>query len=373
MDDDIPYLLLTPGPLTTSKTVKQVMLADFCTWDADYNNLVSDIRGRLVKIATQRDDGTSVLMQGSGTFAVEATIGSVIPPDGKLLAVNNGAYGKRIVDIAERLKIPCTAIVQDEREPADPAKIDEALGADRSITHVALVHCETTTGMLNPAASVGEIVRKHHKVFILDAMSSFGGIPLNMEEVGADYLVSSANQCLEGVPGFGFVIARRERLAATQGWARSLSLDLFDQWREMEEKHGKWRYTSPTHVVRAFRQALDEFDAEGGVAARHARYAENHHVLIEGFTALGFRPLLPQQYRSPIITSFLYPDDPAFTFERFYEAMKRRRFVLYPGKVSRAETFRVGTIGEVFSDDIRQLTQAAAEALHELNVRINGN
>jgi 2-aminoethylphosphonate-pyruvate transaminase len=370
MDDDIPYLLLTPGPLTTSKSVKQVMQADFCTWDADYNDLVTGIRNRLVRIATESDGFTAVLMQGSGTFAVEATIGSVIPPQGKLLAINNGAYGKRIIEIAARLKIPYTEIAQDEREPADPARIDAALAADPSITHVALVHCETTTGMLNPAEAVGKVARRHEKVFILDAMSSFGGIPLTMEQVGADYLVSSANKCLQGVPGFGFVIARREQLLGTRGWARSLSLDLFDQWREMEDKHGKWRYTSPTHVVRAFRQALDEFDAEGGVAARHARYSENHRVLIEGFTALGFRPLLPAELRSPIITSFHYPDHPAFTFEKFYEAMKRRRFVLYPGKVSRAETFRVGTIGHAFPDDFRQLAVAAREALAEMGVQM---
>lgn len=370
MDDDIPYLLLTPGPLTTSKSVKRAMLADYCTWDAEYNDLVTEIRRRIERIASASGDYTSVLMQGSGTFAVEATIGSAIPPDGKLLAVNNGAYGARIVAIARRLKIPCVEVALDERQPADPRQIDTALSADPSITHVALVHCETTTGMLNPAAEVGAVVARRDRVFILDAMSSFGGIPFTADEVRADYLVSSANKCLQGVPGFGFVIARRDRLSATRGWARSLSLDLFDQWREMDEKQGKWRYTSPTHVVRAFYQALDEFDAEGGAAARHARYCENHRLLVEGFARLGFRPLLPAELRSPIITSFLFPDDPAFTFERFYAAMKRRRFVLYPGKVSQAETFRVGTIGHVFPDDIRQLVQAAGEALEELNVRV---
>lgn len=369
MDDDIPYLLLTPGPLTTSKSVKQAMQADFCTWDADYNDLVTGIRRRLERLASPGSDVTSVLMQGSGTFAVEATLGSVIPPDGKLLAVNNGAYGKRIVEIANRLKIACTEIAQDEREPADLARIEAALASDSAITHVALVHCETTTGMLNPAAEAGALVRRHGKTFILDAMSSFGGVPFMLDDVSADYLVSSANKCLQGVPGFGFVLARRERLAATRGWARSLSLDLFDQWREMEEKHGKWRYTSPTHVVRAFVQALDELEVEGGVTARYARYRENHRVLVEGFEKLGLRPLLPEKWRSPIITSFLYPDDPKFTFERFYQAMKRRRFVLYPGKVSRADTFRVGTIGHVFPEDFAALVVAAGEALAELGVR----
>ncbi|MBX3414351.1 MAG: 2-aminoethylphosphonate--pyruvate transaminase [Pirellulales bacterium] len=370
MDDDIPYLLLTPGPLTTSKTVKQVMLNDFCTWDDDYNSIVTDIRQKLVRLATSRDDYTAVLMQGSGTFAVEATLGSVIPHDGKLLAVNNGAYGKRIVQIAQRIGIPGTELFHTETEPADPNRIDEVLAQDSSITHVAVVHCETTTGMLNPIQEIGAVVKKHHRSFIVDAMSSFGGIPMTMEDLSADFLVSSANKCIQGVPGFGFVIARRTLLEASAGGARSLSLDLYDQWAEMENKGGKWRYTSPTHVVRAFAQALVELEEEGGVATRYRRYSENHRLLVEGMERLGFRPLLAPQYRSPIITSFIYPDDKKFTFDAFYHAVKRRRFVLYPGKVSQAETFRIGTIGHVFPDDIRQLCRAIGEAVEELGVKV---
>lgn len=369
MDDDIPYLLLTPGPLTTSKTVKQVMLNDFCTWDDDYNSIVTEIRQKLVRLATASDDFTSVLMQGSGTFAVEATLGSVVPHDGKLLAVNNGAYGKRIIQIAQRIQIPATELYHVETEPADASRIDAILTADPQITHVAVVHCETTTGMLNPVQEIGEVVKKHNRSYIVDAMSSFGGIPLSIDELSADYLVSSANKCIQGVPGFGFVIARRAALEASAGRARSLSLDLYDQWVEMENKGGKWRYTSPTHVVRAFAQALVELEAEGGVAARHRRYSENHRVLIEGMEQLGFRSLLAAEHRSPFITSFLFPADPKFTFESFYQAVKRRRFVLYPGKVSQAETFRIGTIGHVFPDDIRQLCVAIGEAMTELSVR----
>jgi 2-aminoethylphosphonate-pyruvate transaminase len=368
MDDDIPYLLLTPGPLTTSKTVKQVMLHDFCTWDDDYNQIVTEIRSRVARIATPSDDFTVVLMQGSGSFSVEATIGSVIPREGKLLYVNNGAYGARIGQMARRLGIAVHDIAQVETEPADLAKIEAALRNDPAITHVALVHCETTTGMLNPVREAGQLAKQYGKTYIVDAMSSLGGIPLSMEELSADYLVSSANKCIQGVPGFGLVVCRRDHLLATKGWARSLSLDLFDQWREMEEKGGKWRYTSPTHTVRAFKQALDELDAEGGVAARYRRYSENHRLLVAGYESLGFRPLLAPQHRSPIITSFIYPADKRFTFENFYAAMKRRRFVLYPGKVSQADTFRVGTIGHVFPDDIRQLVTATGEAVQELGI-----
>lgn len=375
MDDDIPYLLLTPGPLTTSKSVKQVMLADFCTWDDDYNGIVTDIRRRMVRLATAGDeaaahDYTAVLMQGSGTFAVEATLGTAIGPTGKLLVLNNGAYGKRIVQIAARLKIAHTELAWDETLPPDLAEVERALRSDGALTHVAMVHCETTTGMLNPVAEVGRLAAQFGKSYIVDAMSSLGGVPLSVQGLGAEWIVTSANKCVQGVPGFGIVVARRTALEQSQGHARSLSLDLYDQWQEMETKGGKWRYTSPTHTVRAFAQALDELDAEGGVVARHRRYCENHRVLVAGYEALGFRCLLPAPLRSPIITSFIYPDDPSFTFQRFYDAMKRRRFVLYPGKVSRAETFRVGTIGHVFPDDFRQLVAATGAAVTELGVRL---
>lgn len=368
MDDDIPYLLLTPGPLTTSRTVRQAMLRDYCTWDSEYNTLVTRIRSRLVSLATRTDRYTSVLMQGSGTFCVEAALGSVIGPEDRLLAVNNGAYGRRIVQIAQRLRIPCVEIAQPETEPADLARIESELANDPAITHVALVHCETTTGMLNPAAEVGRLARRFGKIYILDAMSSFGGIPMTLEEIGAHYLVSSANKCIQGVPGFGFVLAERSHFATTRGWARSLALDLFDQWQEMELGHGKWRYTSPTHVVRAFYQALDELDAEGGIAVRHRRYCENHRLLIEGMTRLGFRTLLPPQHQSPIITSFLYPEARHFTFEALYQALKHRRFVIYPGKVSHADTFRIGTIGHVFPADIDLLLGAFQEVVQKLGI-----
>ena len=375
MDDDIPYLLLTPGPLTTSRTVKEVMLRDYCTWDDDYNSIVTRILCRLIDLAlgetgAPADDYTAVLMQGSGTFSVESTIGSVIPPDGKLLVIDNGAYGARMAKIAERLGIPCLVIKQPENESADLERIDQTLAADSSITHVAMVHCETTTGLLNPAAEVGEIGERHGRIFILDAMSSFGGVEMTMPEVKAHYLVSSANKCIQGVPGFGFVIAHRPTFEKTQGWARSLSLDLYDQWHEMETKGGKWRYTSPTHVVRAFDRALDELEKEGGIAVRAKRYTENNRVLIEGMRNIGFRSLVAAEYQSPIITSFIYPDDPKFDFMTLYEAMKRRRFVIYPGKVSDVDCFRIGNIGHVFPEDIAELLVAIQAATDELGIEL---
>jgi 2-aminoethylphosphonate-pyruvate transaminase len=366
MDDEIPYLLLTPGPLTTSQTVKQAMLRDYCTWDNHYHEIVQDIRCRLVRLAGGDQRHTVVLMQGSGTFSVEATIGSVIPPHGKLLVVDNGAYGHRILQIARRLRIPCQAIRQIETRPADPRQVIEALRSDPAITHVAMVHCETTTGLLNPAEEIGAVCRRYGKSFVLDAMSSFGGIPMTLDDLGADYLISSANKCIQGVPGFGFVVADREKLQQTAGWARSLSLDLYDQWYEMEQNGGKWRYTSPTHVVRAFVQALNELEAEGGVAIRHRRYCENQRLLVEGLADAGIHALVPRDVQSPIITAFLYPDHAVFTFESFYQALKARRYVIYPGKVSQADTFRIGTIGHVFPEDIRDLLRQICQVLQML-------
>jgi len=362
-----PYLLLTPGPLSTTPTVKATMLRDWCTWDDDYNGLVQDIRQQLVGLASDyTDDHTVVLMQGSGTFCVEATLGTAIPRDGKLLVLANGAYGQRMVKIARILGIP--VMVQDCGEAGllDPAQLEHTLAEDRDITHVAAVHCETTTGMLNAITGIGEIVKSYNRIFIVDAMSSFGGIPLSMEGIRADFLVSSANKCIQGVPGFGYVIARRQRMAELEGRTRSLSLDLYDQWRTMEEGQGKWRFTSPTHTVRAFAQALRELHEEGGVAARYQRYRENQRMLVEGMQALDFRPLLPREWQSPIITAFHSPAHPDYRFRDFYEALKARGFVIYPGKITDAETFRIGTIGDVHPRDVWRLLDAVKTARYWL-------
>ena len=293
---DTQYLLLTPGPLTTTRTVRESMMQEYSTWDVDYNGIVQSIRTRLVELATSDaanpDTHTAVLMPGSGTFTVESVVGSVIPSDGKLLVLNNGAYGARITTIARMLKVDTVELGQAEIEPTDLGQVEQMLADDPAITHVAMVHCETTTGMLNPVEAVGEIVRRLGRVFILDAMSSFGGIPMSMELTGAHYLISSANKCIQGVPGFGFVVADRAMLEATEGWSRSHSLDLFDQWREMEINGGKWRFTSPTHVVSAFARARDELKEEGGSEARHTRYVTNQKTMVKGMRALGFRTLL---------------------------------------------------------------------------------
>jgi 2-aminoethylphosphonate-pyruvate transaminase len=360
---DNPYLLLTPGPLSTTKTVKAVMLRDWCTWDDDYHEVVRRIRAKLVGLASRREGYTAVLMQGSGTFAVESCIGTAVPAEGKLLVLANGAYGDRIVQIAEYLRIPVAVNDSSEVRPPDLDALATTLNEDPQITHVAVVHCETTTGMLNPVKEIGRVVKSLGRVYIVDAMSSFGGIPMDMADLGADFLISSANKCIQGVPGFGFVLARREEIERTKGRARSLSLDLYDQWEVMERGGGKWRFTSPTHVVRAFARALIELDDEGGVEARHRRYRENHRTLVEGMRCLGFTCFLSDEYQSPIITSFLSPNHRAYDFKRFYGELKSRGFVIYPGKVTSADTFRIGTIGDITPADMRRLLVAAEASI----------
>ena len=335
------------------------MMTDWCTWDEDYNvHIVEEIRKGLVQLATRKtDDYTSILMQGSGTYCVEATLGSVITPKHKLLILSNGAYGDRMGNIAEYHGMNYDMLAFDETEQVSVEYVDDYLAHNAEITHVAVVHCETTTGILNPLKEITHMVKMHGKKLIVDAMSSFGGVPLDVEELGIDFMISSANKCIQGVPGFGFIIARKSELQYCKGVSKSLSLDIYDQWDAMEKGHGKWRFTSPTHVVRAFKQAMDELAAEGGVEARHARYCRNHDVLVEGMRSLGFKTLLKDEVQSPIITSFLYPDK-EFNFKEFYHQLKEKGFVIYPGKISQADTFRIGNIGDVFPEDFSRLIEA---------------
>ncbi len=352
MENNRPYILLTPGPLTTTESVKNVMLKDWCTWDKDYNQIVQEIRATLLNLArVENSDYTAVLMQGSGTFAVESVIGTAIPTNGNLLVLVNGAYGQRIAQIAQILKIETCVLEIPETDSFTAEQLEESLKENPGITHVAMVHCETTTGILNPIEQLASVVKNAGKTLIVDAMSSFGGIPIDMKALEIDFLISSANKCIQGVPGFGFIIAKREAIEACKGEARSLSLDLWDQWNTMENQNGKWRFTSPTHVVRAFHQALKELQDEGGIEARYQRYKENQKLLVEGMQKIGYKPLLQSELQSPIITAFCYPSQ-EFLFTEFYEEIKSGGFVLYPGKVSQVDTFRIGNIGEVYPEDI---------------------
>ncbi|WP_299741965.1 2-aminoethylphosphonate--pyruvate transaminase [uncultured Rossellomorea sp.] len=348
------YKLLTPGPLTTSGTVKETMLVDRCTWDQDYKTITQKIRHQLLELGgCSNEDYTVVLMQGSGTFAVESVMMTAISEEDKPLLITNGAYGERIVKMAEAIGMPFSQYSVEYDEVPKEEEIRRILESDRDITHIVMVHCETTTGILNPLEMISDVSNQYGKTLIIDAMSSFGGIPINVPELEIDYLISSANKCIQGVPGFGFIIARRDKLMACAGNSRSLSLDLYDQWKGMDAD-GKWRYTSPTHVVAAFSQAIDELLEEGGVSARFDRYQKNNRILREKLNGIGFESYIADKLQSPIITSFIYPTA-AFDFEDFYTYVKERGYVIYPGKLTEVNTFRIGNIGEIYEEDIENL------------------
>jgi len=330
-------VLFTPGPLTTSRTVKQAMLRDLGSRDFEFIELVKDIRCKLVELGqASPEEYTTVLMQGSGTFGLEAVISSTVPPDGKLMVIINGAYGKRLAKMASVLKIETVTLECPENTTPALEQIEAALRDDPRITNVAVVHCETTTGIINPIREIGEIVGQAGAAYFVDAMSSYGAVPVNLGECGIDYLVSSANKCIEGVL----------------------------------EKNGQFRFTPPTHALIAFRQALAELEAEGGVAGRGDRYRRNYETLIEGMRRLRFKEYLRREDQGHIITSFLYPEDENFRFEEFYERLNARDYVIYPGKVSDADCFRIGNIGRISEPDVRALLAAIQETLSDMGVKL---
>jgi len=364
-------LLFTPGPLTTSLAVKQAMLHDAGSWHWEFNGKVKAIREKLLAVAgVSRASGwEAVLLQGSGTFGVEAVFLTGVPPEGKVAVLSNGAYGERAVLMLQHARIPHVVLHTAEDVPNDPAALDQLLTSDKAITHVLAVHCETTTGILNPIQDIGAVTRRHGKTYIVDAMSSFGAYPIDFEAFGIDYLISSANKCIEGVPGFSFVLCRRLVLLATEGWARSLSMNLLDQLKGFE-KNGQFRYTPPTHAILAFEQALAELDIEGGPAGRANRYRENHRTLVEAMDRIGLKPYLNPAVQSHIITSFPYPSHPAYNWTDFYRRVAEKGFLLYPGKISKADTFRIGNIGRLFPADMRAVVYAIREALVEMGVPV---
>ncbi len=359
--------LLTPGPLTTSLSVKQAMLRDWGSRDRQFIALNARIRSRLTRLAGGGDDFACVPIQGSGTFAVEATLGTLVPRDGRLLVLVNGAYGERMMKIAKVMGRSAMALTSAEDRTPDLASLDAVLAGDPTIGHVAAVHCETTSGILNPIEGIARIVARHGRSLIIDAMSAFGALPLDAQALPCDAVVASSNKCLEGVPGVGYAIIRRRVLERREGNAHSLALDLHDQWLAMEG-NGQWRFTPPTHVLAAFDRALAEHEAEGGVAGRGRRYEDNRRALVEGMRALGFVTLLPDAIQAPIIVTFRMPADPRFAFEQFYDRLAQRGYVIYPGKLTVAPSFRIGCIGHLARQDIEDAVAAIADVIREMGV-----
>ncbi len=361
-----PYLL-TPGPLTTAFSTKQAMLVDWGSWDGDFRAMTAELRSALLAIAGGGDAYDCVPLQGSGTYCVEAMLGSLIPHDGKPLVLANGAYGQRIATTLRYLGRAHAVLDKGDYLPPRGDEVARLLAADPAITHVIAVHCETSSGILNPVEEIAAATANAGRALLVDAMSSFGAVPLDLAATGCEAFVSSANKCIEGVPGFGFVIARKTVLAASKGRSHSLSLDVHDQW-EVMNRTGQWRFTPPTHAVAAFLEALRLHAREGGQPGRLARYTRNRDVLVDGMRGLGFETLLVDRWLSPIIVTFFTPADPAFEFGRFYDLMKQHGFIIYPGKLTVADSFRIGCIGQVDEHLMRQVVQAAAQALATMGV-----
>ena len=360
--------LLTPGPLTTTRATKEAMLHDWGSRDKTFIDTNARVRRRLLAIAGAENTHVCVPLQGSGTFVVEATLGTLIPKAGKALVLINGAYGKRMAKILEYAGRAFAVMETPEDTPPSVAMLASALKADAKITHVLVVYCETTSGILNPVADIARVTAEHKRGLIIDAMSAFGALPLDAATVPFDAAMASSNKCLEGVPGLGFAIVRKSALEKCKGNAHSLSLDLHDQWTAMEG-NGQWRFTPPTHVIFAFDKALDQFEAAGGIAGRHARYAANRRILIDGMRALGFETLLADALQAPIIVTFKMPADPAFDFQAFYDSLSRRGYVIYPGKLTVAPSFRIGCIGHLGGDEMKGALAAVRATIKEMGVK----
>ncbi len=361
-------ILLTPGPLTTSLATRTAMLRDWGSWDSNFNAVTARVRSRLTAIIHAEDTHACVPMQGSGTFSVEATVNSLVARNGHLLVLINGAYGKRLARLTEMLGRKLTTFETAVDVSPTAADVGRLLDADASITHVALIHCETSTGILNPLPEIAAAVAQRRRSLIVDAMSSFGAIAIDARDITFDALVSASGKCVEGPPGMGFVFVRRAVLEACGGNSTSLSLDLYDQWTYME-KTTQWRYTPPTHVVVALDAALAQFKAQGGQPARLARYTANCQALMKGMTEMGFHPFLDPRSQAPIIVTFHAPADPKYTFKEFYQRVRGKGFILYPGKLTELETFRIGCIGAIGQEEMRHAVNAVRDTLREMGIR----
>ncbi len=366
--EDMPYLL-TPGPLTTSRSVKMALMADWGSRDVEFRQVVREIREELLRLAGCDNSYECVLMQGSGTFAIEAALGSLTPVKRKkTLILANGAYGERAAQIMEKLGRNHVKISKSDTTQLSPNHITKTLEEELNISHVWMIHCETTSGIVNPLSDLAKEVKDRDCVFMVDAMSSFGALDIDMKRDDIDVLVSSSNKCIEGIPGFSYVIVKKTLLVASEGNSHSVVLDLFEQWKGLEA-NGQFRFTPPTHALVAFRQALRELESEGGFAARGVRYQRNANVLVKGLAKLGIEPLLEGDAAGPIIQTFLTPRDENFKFEVFYDALRAKGFAIYPGKLTKRDSFRIGTIGRLDEAVMERVVQAIAEVLKDMKVR----
>jgi 2-aminoethylphosphonate aminotransferase len=360
-------ILLNPGPATTTDTVKKsLVVPDICPREREFSVLLNEIRNDLVRIVHGDDQYTSVLFAGSGTAVMDSVINSVIPGNKKIAVIVNGAYGERLVRIARTYKIPCLPIIFDWREKPDLKKLDRLLKNDTSVCCVALVHHETTTGILNPITEVGRIVKKYNCTYIVDAISSYAGIPIDIKESKADFLLSTSNKCIQGMAGLAFVVCKKSALESIKNYEkRSFYLDLYNQYDYLE-KTGQTPFTPPVQIAYALKQAIKEYFEEGG-DRRYARYTENWKTLRSGLLDLGFTLLLKEDQESHILLTVIEPEAKNFDFEKMHDYLYDLGFTIYPGKLKQ-KTFRLANMGAIYPADITAFLTALKEYLKEHHI-----
>lgn len=360
------WILLNPGPANTSRAVREALLTpDLCHREPEFFDVMRECRVRLARLAGGGADVSAVLFTGSGTAAVEAVLASTVPPGRALLVVSNGVYGDRMLRIARAHAIPAEALTGDFTTPVAPAEVARVLAARPDVSHVAVVHHETTTGLLNPVEAVAEVAARAGRRVVIDATSSLFGEPLDVGRESIDFVTASANKCLQGIPGVSFVLGRRRALEGLRGQAaRSVYLDLHAHWATQEQDNTP--FTPAVQVLHALRAALVELEAET-VVGRIGRYAENCRVLRQGMTALGFEILVPESARSSILTTFRLL--PGLDYDALHDAMKRRGYVIYAGQGDiRTYAFRVSNMGTLTPRDMEGVVAAFADCLRELGV-----
>ena len=360
--------LLTPGPLTTSLATKKAMMHDWGSRDQKFIDINHSVRESLITLINGENEYQCVPMQGSGTFAVESMISSLTSKNAKILILINGAYGHRMKKMCNYLERNCIDYEVPEDSIHDLNEIEKIIDTNTDLTHVFAVYCETTSGILNPIQEIADLVERKNLSLFIDAMSAFGALPLSCKKVKFDAVAASSNKCLEGVPGVGFILVKNDIIKNAKGNCHSLSLDLYDQWQAME-KNKQWRFTPPTHVLAAFSQAIIEHENEGGIEGRFKRYSNNCKIICDGMKDLGFKQLLPNNLQAPIIITFMQPK--SFDFNKFYNALSEKGFLIYPGKLTVAETFRIGCIGNLNEQDMHDTITAIKEVVNNSNFLVN--
>lgn len=364
-------ILLNPGPATTTDSVKQAMVVpDICPREKEFGLLVEGIRNDLVKIIHGEKTHEAILFGCSGTGVVEACLSSVVPEGKTVLIASNGAYGERMKDICERYNIGHQDYDEEWGKPLRVSELESFLSRfPTQISHVAFVHHETTVGILNPLPQIAELCQHFGVELIVDAMSSYAGLPIDLRRDQVHYVISSANKCLQGMAGVSFVIAHRDSLEKTSlVKKRSLYLSLFENF-VFQKKTLQMQFTPPVQLMYALRQSVDEYFQEGG-QVRFERYGRLYEILREGLLTLGFKFLVETEYHSRLLTAILEPQHENYSFEGMHDYLYLRGFTIYPGKIKGTSTFRLANIGEIYPEDIKEFLRHLGDYLREYRIRM---